>query len=252
MTHAARLGKADIHLHSRFSDGMMTVREILDWVEERTDLDVIAVTDHDEIEGGLRARELAARGGYRVEVIVGAEVSTREGHLLALFIEQPIRPFRRLEETIEEVRAQGGLCVVPHPLSWLTTSIGERALDRAMAHHTPGIFGVEVANPTIAGRVTRLKVTRLNRRRYGLAETGGSDAHFLSAIGSAYTTFPGATAEELRRSLVARSTAGVQRPGRPEPVPVRDLLRQQGRSLVWLPAKRFRNRLAERRSAKLA
>ncbi|MCS6801233.1 MAG: PHP-associated domain-containing protein [Chloroflexota bacterium] len=252
MTASPRLGKADIHLHSRYSDGMMTVRQILDWVEEKTDLDVIAVTDHDDIEGGLRARELAVAGGYRVEVIVGAEISTRDGHVLALFVEKPVRSFRPLEETIEEIRAQGGLCVVPHPLSWLITSVGERALDRAMAHHTPGITALEVANPTIAGRVTRLKVAQLNRTRYGLAETGGSDAHFLPAIGAAYTTFPGRTAEDFRRALLARATAGVEHPGKPERIPVRDLIRQQGRSLVWLPAKRFRRRLAERRAARSA
>jgi predicted metal-dependent phosphoesterase TrpH len=252
MTVPALTGKADIHLHSKYSDGMMGVEELLEWVQEKTDLDVIAVTDHDDIEGGVRARELAARGGYRFEVIVGVEVSTREGHLLALFVERPLRSFRPLEETIEEVRAQGGLCVVPHPLSWLTTSIGERSLDRAMAHHTPGIVGIEVANPTIAGRVTRPKVARLNRVRYGLAETGGSDAHFLPSVGSAYTRFRGRSAEDFRRSLMERMTAGVLPAQRPTSVPVRDLLRQQGRSMIWLPAKRVRNRLAERRGALLA
>ncbi|GIW06701.1 MAG: phosphotransferase [Dehalococcoidia bacterium] len=252
MSLPALTGKADIHLHSSYSDGLMTVQQILDWVQEKTDLDVIAVTDHDDVEGGLRARELAAGGGYRFDVIAGAEISTRDGHLLALFLEKQVRSFRPIEETIEEVREQGGLCVVPHPMSWLTTSIGERTLNRAMAHHTPGIFGLEVANPTIAGRVTRLKVARLNRTRYGLAETGGSDAHFLPSIGTAYTKFAGKTAEDLRRSLLERTTAGVQRPGRPEPVSVRDLIRQQGRSMIWLPAKRVRNHLAERRTAMLA
>lgn len=252
MTLPALKGKADLHVHSTYSDGMMTVQQILDWVEEKTDLDVLAITDHDDVEGGLRARELAARGGYRFEVIAGAEISTRDGHLIALFLERPVRSSRSIEETVEAVREQGGLCIVPHPMSWLTTSIGERALNRAMAHHTPGISGIEVANPTIAGRVTRLKVARLNRTRYGLAETGGSDAHFLPAIGSAYTTFAGKTAEDLRRSLGARLTAGTLRADRVEPVPVRDLLRQQGRSLLWLPAKRVRDRLAERRAARLA
>src|SRR5262245_49814901 len=141
------MGKADIHMHTSLSDGLMTIQEILDWVQERTDLDVIAVTDHDDLEGGLRARELARQGGYRFEVIPGTEVTTRAGHLLALFLEAPVRSLRSLEETVEEVRAQDGVCIVPHPLSWLTRSIGEIALNRAMAHYDPGIAGLETVNP---------------------------------------------------------------------------------------------------------
>src|SRR6478752_3551681 len=83
------MGKADIHMHTSLSDGLMSVQEILDWVQEKTDLDVIAVTDHDDLEGGLLARDLAVKGGYRFEVIPGIEVTTRAGHLLALFLEKP-------------------------------------------------------------------------------------------------------------------------------------------------------------------
>ncbi|MFN8534519.1 MAG: PHP-associated domain-containing protein [Dehalococcoidia bacterium] len=252
MTVVAPAGKADVHLHSTFSDGMMSIEQILDWVEEKTDLDVIAITDHDELAGGLHARELVQAGSYRFEVIVGAEISTRHGHLLALFIEKPIRAYRSLDWTIEAVRDQGGLCIVPHPMSWLTTSVGERALDRAMAHHTPGIVGIEVANPTIAGQVTRQKVERLNRERYGLAETGGSDAHFLPPIGAAYTRFPGHSAVDLREALTERSTTGVLHHIRHAPVAVQDLIRQQGRSLIWLPAKRVRQHVRQRRAAMLA
>lgn len=243
MTHLhgpAYQGKADLHIHSTISDGMMSVREILDWVQERTDLDVIAVTDHDDLEGGLLAREMARTGGYRFEVIPGMEISTRGGHLLALYLEEPVHSMRRLDVTIEDVRERGGLCIVPHPMSWMTTSVGERALDRAMAHHTPGIHGIEVENPTLAGWVVQRKVRRINRLRYGLGETGGSDAHFLPAIGSSYTRFPGKTAEDLRRAILDRTSQGMRPYAAPERVPVRSLIAQQGRSLIWLPAKRVR------------
>ena len=50
------LGRADLHMHSTYSDGIGTIQQILHHVEHNTDLDVIALTDHDVVEGALRAR----------------------------------------------------------------------------------------------------------------------------------------------------------------------------------------------------
>jgi hypothetical protein len=86
-----RRGLADLHMHTNYSDGTGSVEEVLAFAEHHTTLDVIAITDHDTIEGALRARDLAAQREYRFEVIVGEEISTREGHLLALFLRHPIR-----------------------------------------------------------------------------------------------------------------------------------------------------------------
>src|SRR5438874_11379289 len=78
------VGKADLHLHTTVSDGMASVAALLEYVEQQTDLDVIAVTDHEDAAGGLRAQELAAKHRYRFEVVPGAEITTRHGHVLAL------------------------------------------------------------------------------------------------------------------------------------------------------------------------
>lgn len=209
MTHATRgYGKADIHIHSAADDGLATPTEILDHVEHNTDLDLIAITDHDTIAGGLEAAELAARGNYRVQVLPGIEVSSRSGHLLALGVTEPIRMLRSLEDTVAAVQAQGGFVVIPHPMSWLTFSVGRRALERILQDPQLAdcVVGVETLNPSFAGRVAYERVHQLNRRRWHLAETGGSDSHSLSLIGSAYTRFEGHTVEDFRRSLVARTT----------------------------------------------
>ncbi|HYX50877.1 MAG TPA: PHP domain-containing protein, partial [Ktedonobacteraceae bacterium] len=76
--HAGKLGKADLHMHSTYSDGIATIEQILHHVQQNTMLDVIAITDHDVIEGSLRARDLWTRGNYRFDYIVGEEVSTKE------------------------------------------------------------------------------------------------------------------------------------------------------------------------------
>ena len=77
-----------MHLHTLWSDGTAAVAELLDWVEEATDLDVIAITDHERIDGAQRALELHARGGYGYDLVVGEEVTTRRGHLLGLFLDR--------------------------------------------------------------------------------------------------------------------------------------------------------------------
>src|SRR5215467_2671773 len=81
---AEKLSRADLHIHSTYSDGIPTIEQILEHTERQTNLDVIAITDHNTIDGSRRARDLWARGSYRFDFVVGEEVSTNEGHLLAL------------------------------------------------------------------------------------------------------------------------------------------------------------------------
>ena len=124
------MGKADLHIHTSFSDGMGSAREMLDRVESRTDLDVVAITDHDSIAGAMAAREVWARGNYRFDFVAGVEVTTIEGHMLALFVEEPVPNLVRIEVAIEAVRKQGGICVAAHPMNPLTRSLGEKELRR--------------------------------------------------------------------------------------------------------------------------
>jgi len=202
------MGKADLHIHSARGDGMATVSQILEYVEHETDLDLIAITDHDDIRGGLEARELAAQRNYRFDVLAGLEITTLEGHLLAYNVHTPFRMMRPLDATLRKIHEQGGFCVVPHPMSWLTRSIGLNGLRRILAHPDPQVYfdGIEIINPSIAGRVTHQKTRRLNRAEFRLPETAGSDSHTLSLVGTAYTQFPGHTADDYRQALEASAT----------------------------------------------
>lgn len=214
------MGKADLHVHTRVSDGLATVEQLLEYVEHCTDLDVVAVTDHEDVRGGLRARELAARRGYRFEVIPGSEVTTLQGHVIALFIERDPPSFRAVEFTLAMIHDAGGLAIAPHPLSWLTRSIGERMLNALAERGEAGVGfdGIEVANASPAGRRTALRAARLNAERWGLATVGSSDAHHLEHVGGGWTEFPGRTAADLRAALEAGATRGVMLPGT-RPVP---------------------------------
>ncbi len=205
------MGKADLHVHTSHSDGMYDVPELLDHVESETDLDLIAVTDHDSLDGAREARERCANGRYRFEVIPGMEVTTIEGHILALFVEEPPPSLRPVEETLAAIHRLGGLAVVPHPLTWLTRGLGLRHLRRILTNGNDGVHvdAIEVTNQTPAGRISARRARRLNRDEFGLAEAGGSDAHFLPVVGTAHTEFDGTSADDLRSAIAARTTRGI-------------------------------------------
>lgn len=213
LSNARRYGKADVHIHSAADDGLATPAEIVEYVEHHTDLDLVAITDHDTIHGGLEAAELATRRNYRVQVLPGIEITTRSGHILALGVTRLIRMLQSLEATIAAVHEQGGFVVIPHPLSWLTTSVGRQALERILQDPRPEsrIEGLETMNPSLAGRVAHARVRQLNRECWHVSETGGSDAHSLSLIGSAYTYFEGHTVEDFCRSLARGMTRSAGR-----------------------------------------
>jgi len=239
-----RRGRGDIHIHTTASDGLAAPREVVRRSAE-LGLDLIGIADHDTISGAFEVRDLAAQGNCDFEVIVGTEVTTARGvHLLALYIEDPIPSFRSLEKTIELVERQGGLCIAPHPLSPLTPSVGQRQIERLLRLGAP-LAAVETLNPSPAGRITRNKLLRLNLL-WQLAETGGSDAHFLDLIGTAYTEFDGRTAADFRHSLAAHSTKAVELP-RPHPsVSLRDYARQSRRSMIMHPLEKVRRRIGRR------
>lgn len=199
------MGKADLHIHTTESDGLSHWRTVIEFVERDTDLDVIAITDHEDVTAGLRAREEAARRHFRVEVIPGAEITTLQGHVLALFVEEEPPIFRPLERTLAWIHERGGLAIVPHPMSYLTRSLGRRAIDRVCARRRDGVYfdAIEIGNPSPAGRVRAAAAARLNGERWHLPEVGSSDAHHLLHIGKGWTNFPGRSAAELKEAIVS-------------------------------------------------
>jgi len=228
------MGSADLHLHTLASDGLIGARDLVDHVEAHTDLDVIAVTDHDETAAALEAREWAAMRGYRVQVIPGVEVSTRDGHLLALFVEERPPALWSLQKTAGWVVERGGVCLAPHPLTRWTHSLNARALARAIAAGL--LTGVEVWNSSLAGRGSRPHALAL-ARRHGLAEVGASDAHMVAMIGLARTRFPGRSPSDLRTALEAATTSAEGRFATPAEMAA-EALPQLARSLVQLPLRR--------------
>jgi predicted metal-dependent phosphoesterase TrpH len=197
---------ADLHVHSIYSyDGTSTIPAILKHAAARTNLKVLAITDHDTIRGVREAQDLAPR--YGLEVIPGCEISTRDGHLLALFIENPIKPDLPLLDTVLALADQGGICVAAHPYARGMNSLTAESIRKVVAHPRAAqcLVGVEVFNACLIYPDSNIRALAA-AQQLGLAKTGSSDAHVLSAIGRGATGFLGDSAADLRKALIERQT----------------------------------------------
>jgi len=206
-----RLGKADCHIHSVYSDGDGEIADILNYVQDRTDLDVIAIADHDTIEGALRAQELMKEKSYRFQLIIGEEITTQEGHIVGLFLKEAIPAGLSIQETLARIRVQKGLAIAVHPFyhskmhhARYATMDGIGAT--TLLRNNSFIDAVEIVNATPTLSDENLAASILNKTLLFNAETGGSDAHIKEAIGMGYTLFEGHTAQDYRRAVLTHQT----------------------------------------------
>jgi predicted metal-dependent phosphoesterase TrpH len=194
--------KADLHIHTTTSDGLASVPELLAHVASNTDLSVIAITDHDCLSGAVHAARLARSFG--LEVVMGEEISTADGHVLALFIHKLIPPGRPIRETLAAIHAQGGLAIAPHPFDPSVPSLGCGAARSIFMDLS--FDGVEGFNGGVlwpyreANRVARRIAAQMK-----LPILGNSDSHSLETVGKGCTWFQGRTASDLYRAIQARA-----------------------------------------------
>lgn len=209
-----RVGKADIHIHSNVSDAKPSIEEILEYVQYKTDLDVISITDHDTVDGAVMAKDIAIKKKYRFDVIIGEEISCIEGHVLGLFLNSAIKAGQSLISTLQEIKKQGGIAISSHPFyrsklrsSNMIVMDGLGANELIKNHHY--IDGVETVNATPTLFDENIAATLLNRTILFCAETGSSDAHILEAIGKGYTAFEGRTAYDFKHALLHQQTQAI-------------------------------------------
>jgi predicted metal-dependent phosphoesterase TrpH len=169
--------RIDLHCHTLYSpDSLMTLDALLKAMDRR-ELDMIAVTDHNTVAG---ARALHARAPGRV--VIGEEIKTTRGELIALFLEEEVPPGLSPEETIARVHAQGALVGASHPFDRVRgDALGMENLEPIRRE----LDFLEVLN----ARMTFPGDNRLAREmaaRWGLPGSAGSDAHAPSEVGRAY------------------------------------------------------------------
>lgn len=207
----SNLSKADLHIHSNFSDAYSSIEDILEYVENNTNLKVIAITDHDTIDGALYAKELMKKKKYSFELIVGEEVSTKEGHVLALYIKEKIPAGLSAHETIKRINEQGGIAIPAHPFYHSRMNNRKRIWADGVGATTllkekDNFDAIETINATPTFAQENLRAKYINRTLLLKAEVGCSDAHILQAIGKGYTLFEGNTAEDLKEAILSNQT----------------------------------------------
>lgn len=167
--------KVALHIHTHYSyDSNLSPTTLVD-VARRMGFDCIAVTDHNLIDG---AREAQATGGIRV--IVGEEISSRDGHIVGLFLERPVPPRMSGEDTCAAIHEQGGLALAAHPFASLCRNSLGGALDRLTSH----LDAIEVHNAQNPLPWEDWRAARFARAS-GLPAYAGMDAH-LRWLPSAY------------------------------------------------------------------
>lgn len=197
-------GRADIHMHTTASDGFHTVREVLDHIARMGTLDVIAVTDHDVLDSSLWA--YAHRADYPFDIIPGVEVSSADGHVLALWVTRPIPAGMSLAETAAAIHEQGGMAILAHPFELVVcTEAVMRHLRQPELVREAGIDAIEIHNAGALTPGNNILAQRLARQLH-MPVVGNSDAHSLSAIGRGVTHFEGRTAADFRHAVASHAT----------------------------------------------
>lgn len=193
MTHN-RTNKYDLHIHTNFSlDSKNKPERILE-IAKKVGLNGIAITDHHTIKGALLTKKLNEDKDF--EVIVGEEITTDCGDVIALYINEDVKE-RDLFKVIDNIRSQNGLIIIPHPFRPFLQRF-KYPLDK-LKGKIDGIETLNSRNPDSKNRFAAKVAKQLS-----FAEIGSSDAHILLDIGNGYTLFDG----DLRNAIKERKTTG--------------------------------------------
>jgi len=162
----------------------------------------LAITDHDGIDGALRARDAAARIAPDLTVLVGEEIRTRGGDLIAVFLGEAVPPGLSATDTIAAVRDQGGLVGLPHPYDRLRGSLSKSAEVAAFESLAATVDWIETWNPRVLfGPGNELAAALA--KRVGVPGVAVSDSHTTLEVGLSTTAMTGdpSTADGLKLAL---------------------------------------------------
>ncbi len=188
--------KADLHMHTTYSDGLMSPAEVIEVISTQTDLRVIAITDHDTAEGAFEAKRYAQRHHPHLEVIIGQELTTGDGDVVGLFLTETLPAFRTAAGAIKAIHQQGGLAIAVHPF---TFGFGVQSVNFAILRAPFDAVEVKNGSPwCIPGNIV---TTLLNRSLARLPMVANSDAHIPQCAGQPFTWFPGHTAADLKQAI---------------------------------------------------
>lgn len=208
--------KADLHFHTWYSiDSFIPPKTAVEMAIKRG-IGVLAITDHDTIQGALAVQKYVAEHAIPLEVIIGEEIYTNGGHVVGLFLRKKVDSFQSLEKTLRDIKKQGGIAVIPH-MMFDEDPLGEYLYRYQVSifdlMHRPQLLehidGVEIENFSLIEPDFGKKMRFLNTNLLRKAEIGASDCHIVRNFGHAHTVFEGETAEDLRRAILEKKTRAV-------------------------------------------
>jgi predicted metal-dependent phosphoesterase TrpH len=166
--------KADLHVHTIYShDSLITPKDLVFYAKKRG-LTAVAITDHDTIEGALKIAE-----EIDFLIIPGIEVSSRNGHIVGLNLQEPVQKGLSSDETVDKIHDAGGIAVACHPFALFKGSLGK---------HTSAKFdAIETINASAFPFSRSTKKAQEIADHFGIPCVAGSDAHYGPAVGYAYT-----------------------------------------------------------------
>lgn len=171
--------KFDMHIHTNRSKkcGFMKPQSIIERAMERG-LDGISVTDHNTIDGALEVKDIIKDEDLRLQVIVGEEITTERGEVLAYFIDRVILE-GSAEDVLRDIKSAGGISAIPHPFDRIRK--GFLNIEEIIRK----VDAIEVLNSRCLFNRKALNLCQ----EYNKTKLAGSDAHFNSEIGNAWTIF---------------------------------------------------------------
>jgi predicted metal-dependent phosphoesterase TrpH len=173
--------KIDLHSHTHWSKDCLSQPDRIIRAVQRSGLDGIAVTDHDQFEGALEMKRTAT-----FLVIPAEEIKTSAGEIIGLFLREWVPPGLSPLQTVERIHEQGALVYVPHPFDEIR---GSRLQLGALEEVCPQIDILEVFNARNALPVYNARALQY-ARQHGLLAGAGSDAHTYAEFGHAYVDVP--------------------------------------------------------------
>ncbi len=173
--------KADLHIHTEYSMDCNTPLEKIIGRCQKLGINCIAIADHGTAEGALKMQKMAP-----FPVIVAEEILTPHGEIMGMFLKGTIPSGLTVEETLSQIRAQGGLVNIPHPFETIRgSSLNSRVIEEIAGQ----IELMEVLNSRSPFPTNSAKA-RAFAEKHGIAQGAGSDAHTLYEIGNAYIEIP--------------------------------------------------------------
>ncbi|MDO5852275.1 MAG: PHP domain-containing protein [Methanobacteriaceae archaeon] len=210
--------KIDTHIHSNYSyDSAAKLEDIIKY-SKNIGLKAIAITDHDNINGTNKIKEMDHED---LIIIPGEEISSKSGHVIALGIQEHIKALQTTPETIDQIHEQGGIAIAAHPYCLYRSGMGKIVEE-------VNIDAIETMNSRFIFGISNYRAKKLSKKK-NIPAIGASDAHFIKGIGSCYTQIPNADNVDEILNHIKKGNSSAHGVRTPFQLIIKETIRKRGR-----------------------